>query len=169
MSVRHANPDDALGIGIVHVASWQAAYRGMITQDYLDSLDSAQRGANWRRYLNGPLQHDEFVFVAEAQPNHVLGFAHVGQSRDADGVGELRCLYVTPEHWGEGIGSDLMASSVDALVASGFTEATLWVLDNNSRARRFYEASGWILDQGTKQEMISGITVCEVRYLRALT
>lgn len=62
-----------------------------------------------------------------------------------------------------------MASSVDALVASGFTEATLWVLDNNSRARSFYEASGWTIDEGGKQEMIGGMTVCEVRYWRALT
>ena len=168
MPVRHANPGDALGIGTVHVVSWQAAYRGVLAQDYLDSLDPTQRGANWRRYLDGPLPHDESVFVAEVQPNNVLGFANVGQSRDANGVGELRCLYVTPEHWGEGIGRDLMSSSVDALVACGFREATLWVLDSNNRARGFYETSGWALDQGAKQEMIGGITVCEVRYRRTL-
>lgn len=54
MPVRLADPDDALGIGTVHVVSWQAAYRGVVAQDYLDSLDPAQRGENWRRYLNGP-------------------------------------------------------------------------------------------------------------------
>jgi len=75
---------------------------------------------------------------------------------------------VTPEHWGEGIGRDLMLSSVDALVTCGFREATLWVLDANNRARRFYETSGWAVDQGTKQETIAGITVCEVRYRRTL-
>ena len=75
---------------------------------------------------------------------------------------------MTPEHWGEGIGRDLMSSSVDALVACGFREATLWVLDSNNRARGFYETSGWALDQGAKQEMIGGITVCEVRYRRTL-
>ena len=168
MPVRHANPGDALGIGTVHVLSWQATYRGVLAQDYLDSLDPAQRGANWRRYLNEPRSRDEYVFVAELQPNHVLGFASVGPLRDSNEVGELRCLYVTPEHWGKGIGRDLMSSSVDALVACGFREATLWVLDSNSRARRFYEASGWSVDQGAKQETIGGMTVREVRYRRTL-
>ncbi|WP_298339748.1 GNAT family N-acetyltransferase [Ferrimicrobium sp.] len=168
MPVRHAKPGDALGIGRVHVASWQAAYRGVLAQDDLDSLDPAQRGANWRRYLNGPLASDESVFIAEVQPNTVLGFASVGQSRDANGVGELRCLYVSPEHWGQGVGGELLSSSIDALVACGFREATLWVLDSNDRARRFYEANGWAVDQGVKQETIGKITVREVRYRRAL-
>jgi hypothetical protein len=45
ISVRPATLADADGIGLVHVGSWQAAYRGKMPQDHLDGLDPARRAA----------------------------------------------------------------------------------------------------------------------------
>ncbi len=51
-----------------------------------------------------------------------------------------------PEWWGLGVGRDLLDSATTHLVASGFSEAVLWVLEKNLRARAFYEKHGWSQD-----------------------
>ena len=67
--------------------------------------------------------------------------------------GELGRLHVHPDHWHEGVGRALH----DAAAAAGAT--TLWVIDANERARRFYERNGWVLDPTERQGN-------EVRYRR---
>jgi hypothetical protein len=42
---------DAEAIGLVHVCSWQAAYRGKIPQDYLNRLDPAGHAKAWRQVM----------------------------------------------------------------------------------------------------------------------
>ncbi len=61
-----------------------------------------------------------------------------------------------------------MERAVDELSAMGFTEATLWVMDTNVRARRFYEIAGWSTDGGEKDELFRGAPIHEVRYRRSL-
>ena len=61
-----------------------------------------------------------------------------------------------------------MACVLSALSGAGFDEATLWVLDTKSRARRFYEAAGWHAGGAVKQDARRGFVLNEVRYRRAL-
>ena len=61
-----------------------------------------------------------------------------------------------------------MSESLDRLAAVPFFEATLWVLDSNPRARRFYEVGGWTLDGAARPHTIGGQSVQEIRYRRAL-
>jgi len=44
----------------------------------------------------------------------------------------------------------------------GFVEVTLWVLEENRNARRFYEKYGFTLDGGTRTYPKTGVP--EVRY-----
>ncbi|HUZ14719.1 MAG TPA: GNAT family N-acetyltransferase, partial [Gaiellaceae bacterium] len=101
------------------------------------------------------------MLVAE-EGGVVVGFAWTGDSRDEPGKGELFAIYVVPEAWGSGAGSALMASALEAL--RSYSSATLWVLEDNPRARRFYEREGWSLDGGRRDEEFLGVTVAEVRY-----
>jgi len=164
--VRTARPADAAGIGLVHVRSWQAAYPGLIPQDFLDALHPDKRAEGWRQYLDGGPRAREALLVTEGGTG-VDGFALVGPSRDEDGAGgpgEVYALYVLPERWRRGAGRELMTAALDALGGFGFAEATLWVLEGNDRARRFYEAVGWTADGATKTETPQGFSITEVRY-----
>lgn len=60
--------------------------------------------------------------------------------------GWLDALYVLPENWGTGVGSQLHDEAVRRIRTSGCPEARLWVLERNEQARRFYEHRGWRLD-----------------------
>ena len=52
-------------------------------------------------------------------------------------------LYVLPEWWSRGIGRALHDEVLERQRAAGAERCNLWVLEENTRARRFYERLGW--------------------------
>jgi hypothetical protein len=62
-----------------------------------------------------------------------------------------------------------MNAALGRLAEAGFTEATLWALDSNVRARRFYEAGGWSADGALKNDESRGFPMTEVRYHKSLS
>jgi GNAT superfamily N-acetyltransferase len=165
MEVRVATSTDADGIARVQERTWQAAYRHVFPAGELD------RGGfihpeRWRtRIARPPAGWATFVAV---QDGGVMGFASVGPSRDEQGVGELYAIYVEPEQWSTGTGRALIERSEEQLRGS-YAEATLWVLEENPRARAFYERCGWSLDGERKSEERWGVSAAEVRYRKRLT
>jgi GNAT superfamily N-acetyltransferase len=59
-------------------------------------------------------------------------------------------LYVVPERWGSGIAVELHDEALGVVRAEGFEQCHLWVLEDNRRARRFYERLGWRLNERTR-------------------
>ena len=160
MRIREAEPKDAQAIAEVHVRSWQAAYRGQLTDDYLDGLSVEERLEQHRRSLEEPRAEWRTWVVDDG--GRVAGFAVTGPSEDADAdrsTGEVYAIYIEPDRVGTGIGRDLFEHAVEDLRARGFTAATLWVLETNERARRFYEVAGWRTDGTETTERVD----CEMR------
>ena len=169
-TLRAARLDDAAAIGLVHVRCWQETYAGHFPQQFLDGLDPAQRADRWRRTLGRTDRDRQAALVADLDGT-VGGFASVGPCRDDDahGAGEVYAFYLRSALWGQGLGRQLMAAALDTLAGFDFDEATLWVLEGNDRARRFYEAGGWSADGASKVDDGLGFPIAEVRYRRALT
>jgi len=165
--IRPAQPDDALALARVHVRSWQAAYRSLLPDEYLDQLHPEDRAARCDFSHADPQK--PYTQVAESE-GAIVGFATTSPARDADcaGLGELLALYVAPENWGQAIGRQLAAAARQRLIAQGFTEAVLWMLQGNARADRFYRNDGWLPDGSHKQDTIWGIILPEIRYRRPL-
>ena len=164
---RLADLEDLEAIARVHVASWQVAYRGVFPDDFLAALSVERRTAGWHRALAEDPSLRLYVAVEEGV---IAGFAAVSASRDPDAddrVGELQAIYLDPPVWGTGVGAQLHAVAIADLSDRGFAEATLWVLDVNSRARRFYERQGWQVDNLTREEEIGGDRITEVRYRKS--
>jgi GNAT superfamily N-acetyltransferase len=170
MRVRRAEVEDAAAIARVHVGSWQVAYRGLIPQDYLDRLDPRQRREGWARGLAASQWPRSGTLVAEGDDG-IVGFIHIGPSRDDDAdptVGEVAAIYALPAVWGAGVGRGLMDAALAGLGQAGYAQATLWVLETNARARRFYAAAGWRPDGAVKVDATRGFPLSEVRYRRPL-
>jgi ribosomal protein S18 acetylase RimI-like enzyme len=171
--IRPIEERDADALARVHVRSWQAAYRGQVPDDYLDRLpdEIPQRAARWKGFIRDAPSVGRALLAAE-EDGRVVGFVNVGPPDDADAVGphvgELYAIYLDPDAWGKGIGRALMDAAVKILTDGGYTEAVLWVLGTNARARRFYEIAGWRPDGGTKVEHRGHVELREVRYRRAL-
>ena len=166
--VRDAVPEDAEGVARVHVASWQVAYDHIFPAEALARLDETadRRAAHWRREVEGRVPLSS-TLVAESA-GEVVGFVDVRPSRDDDAeaerTAELTAIYVAPPAWGSGAGRLLMTEALDRLRRLGFEEATLWVLADNPRARRFYELAGWRDDGAVKEDEFLDTRVREVRY-----
>jgi ribosomal protein S18 acetylase RimI-like enzyme len=167
MLVRPAEPDDALAVARVHVRSWQAAYRTLLPDDYLDQLRPEDRAQKYNFSSLDQLQPQTIV-AAEAGVIH--GFATTAPARESDmpGSGELCALYVDPDQWSRGIGSALVAAARSRLFDLGFRHAVLWVLVGNVRAERFYRIDRWAPDGQRRTESVWGVTVDEIRYQRTL-
>jgi ribosomal protein S18 acetylase RimI-like enzyme len=157
--VRRAQAGDAATLGEIHVRTWQTAYEHVFGAERLEAMSAERRTEQWRRWLAEGVE----AWVYEDDAGAVAGFVWVGDSREASGEGELYAIYVLPEAWGSEAGRQLMAVGRDAL-RSAYPTSVLWVLEDNPRARRFYEREGWALDGGRKEEELLGVTVVEVRY-----
>jgi ribosomal protein S18 acetylase RimI-like enzyme len=169
--IRAARVADAPQIAVVHVLSWQGAYRGLLPQAYLDGLDPAQRVGRWERSLAEANRGRNGVLVADASGT-LLGFVGYSPSRDGDAdpgrAGEIDAIYLLPRAWGKGVGRRLMDAALGRLGEAKFEQVRLWVLDSNVRARRFYEAGGWHADGAQKVDESRGFPVTQVRYQRTL-
>jgi GNAT superfamily N-acetyltransferase len=159
VEIRRAAVGDAAAIAEVHVRTWQGAYAHIFGAEQLANMDVVVRSERWRRWL----EQEELAFVA-IEDGRIVGFVWVGPSREPDAQGELYAIYVLPDSWGSGAGAELMRAGVDAMRSAGYAEAVLWVLEDNPRARRFYEREGWSLDGGVKDDSHLGVPVTEVRY-----
>jgi GNAT superfamily N-acetyltransferase len=102
----------------------------------------------------------------------VVGFSHICPTRDDDRdpatTGEITSIYLAPEAWGGGNGLALMTASIEQLTEAGYLTATLWALDTNARARRFYEIGGWRTDGATKRHDWGTFVCTDVRYVKGL-
>jgi ribosomal protein S18 acetylase RimI-like enzyme len=166
-NIRRATGSDRFAAATVHVRAWQLAYRGIIPNGTLDGMNVANRVDQYPFDL--PESSDPKTLIA-TKGDELGGWVILGPSRDDDEAkfGEIWALNVDPDHWRSGAGSLLMAGAEELLVAGGFTEAILWVLEDNVQGRHFYEAVGWRLDGQDRTIAIGGSDLVEVRYGRAL-
>lgn len=154
-----------MAVAVVHVRSWQAAYRGLVPDDFLDGLQPGDRAA---RYTFG-VEWPRTIVVED--DTEIGGFATAGSCRDADAgpaTGELWAIYLDPSWWGRGAGRELIVEA-RRLLATEFSTARLWVLTGNAQARAFYEKDGWKPEEGENYFELGGVQVGETRYRRDLS
>jgi GNAT superfamily N-acetyltransferase len=168
MLIRSATVADAHGLAVVHVRSWQEAYRGLLPQDVLDNLSIAEREANWARIIAETPRGSQTLVVLDG--DRLVGWASYGAARDPDavGTGELWGIYVHPDAWSTGVGHLLIGAVEEALRTDGHTAAYLWVLEGNERAAAFYERHGWESDDGEKVDRRPGLVLRERRHVKRL-
>jgi len=169
LQIREADPRDADQIAQVHVRSWQAAYRGLISQEVLDTMSVAKRAETWSEIIATPAPLHISLLVAE-RGDRVIGWASLGAGRDPglQAQGEVYGIYVDPDEWSTGCGHALLLAAEQRIAEAGHDTAYLWVLDGNSRADTFYARHGWTEDGSTKTDERAGFTLLEHRRVKSL-
>lgn len=164
MSIRAATPADARGIAGTHVAAWKIGYRELLPQAVLDAQSIEEREATWLGFLTDDA-NDVRTLVAE-DSGDITGFISIiGVARDEDarpGTAEIPALYVHPLRWRNGIGLELMLVALSALRAADVIDVTLWVIEDNERARAFYARCGFTPDGARKRNQF-GVTEVRLR------
>jgi len=159
--VRPADVDDAAAIARVHVESWRTTYRGLLPDNFLDSLSQGRYLERWLRSLGDDATR---VYVAE-DAHEVVAFASGGRERAGeDGYsGELYAIYVLEKAQRKGHGIGLARAVTGGLREMGLGDMIVWVLRDNSPARRFYERLGGTYVR-TQPVTIGSVELQEVSY-----
>lgn len=166
-SIRYVNASDIDALATIHSRSLQTAFKDIVSDDILDNAFSFERRrSGFTRELSEGRPTSAIVFDGDNE----VGLLSFGASRyidvDEDTI-ELWRIYLIPEAWGSGIGEELFSWGIEEIRGRGYKRIILWVLEENSRARRFYEKHEFFQD-GRSIEVDHGRKVNELLYIRDL-
>ena len=136
MNLREANPDDTERIREVAESSMTTSYA--LSPQQIDGVVEDQFGEE--RLSDGMDDGDAVLLVAEddmdGESTTVVGVV----SGRVDGeTGEIRWLFVDPEHRGKGIGTELFETAVDRLRDGGADRVRALTLEANTEGAQFFE------------------------------
>lgn len=159
MEIRFILPADLRSeISRVYEESWKFSYKGIVPQSYLDSIPEGQ----WASMVDSPGRNTLLCI----EDGKIVGTTSFSRSRFEQfaGWGEIISIYLLPDYMGRGYGRALLEAAVDELKKMGYADVFLWVLEENSRARRFYEKMGFTLTDDYIDDYIGGKELREIRY-----
>lgn len=160
--VRPATPDDAPAIRQVARETWHAAYDDVIGPDAVDSVVDEWYGVAG---LRESIQREDGLFLVadrsaeneldgEVEPDgEVVGFAQ-GVLADEDEPAWLPRIYVHPDRWGEGVGSELLGRVEAWLRDAAAERLRLAVMADNEVGNAFYEKHGYEVVEERDEEVL---------------
>lgn len=161
--VEPATTDDARDIATVARESWHAAYDDILGEATVEEIvDDWYAVAALREQIA-----DEAQCFRVARADRVLdGFAHAGPHAEKDCWALFR-IYVAPQRWGEGVGTDLLDAVEAAIRARGASVYELGVLAQNEIGVGFYESRSFErVDTSTVE--LAGVETIEYTYRKPL-
>lgn len=153
MEVRKADAEDSTVVGEVHSSAWKSAYRGIIPDDYIDSDTASKRTEEFLESL----KDDKCTYFILEESGNAAGIV---KTREENNTLEIESIYILNECRGKGVGRQFM----DFIKTyKPYDCITLWVLEANTKARRFYEQNGFVLN-GDTRTIKRGIELKQLRY-----
>jgi len=139
--IREAATADAPGIAALHAESWSAFYRGAFADEYLNGPVVDDRTKVWQGRVSDPAPN-QHVIVAE-DGGTIVGFACAYGADDEQWGTLLDNLHVRASLQGGGIGEGLVREIARwSLETQPEIGLYLGVLEQNTRAQRFYKRLG---------------------------
>lgn len=187
VSIKTATYQDASSIAHIQIAGWRASYQSIIPESHLNNLSVSAKTAFWQSVLIDPMKAKEILVARrdETSPSdeqtkvepQVLGFVSFGSADDPPGPGseameasrkgELRAIYVDPQHLAEDVGRCLWLAAREKMDELGYSTAVVSVFAGNERAIRFYHKAGFTESQ-TGHTMVGGETVGTIQLIKTL-
>lgn len=129
-------------IAPLHAASWQASYRGIFKDDYLNHEVGAERLRHWQAWVPRLVDCMGEIFLASIAGVPV-GFLciEIGPERALGAY--VDNLHVLPAGRGQGVGKLLVAAAQAWALKQGEAQLYLRVYEDNLQARAFYAHEGW--------------------------
>lgn len=116
-------------IGQVHSEAWQQAYAGVFPKSFLMEDTAEKRKQEFLETLG---KEDVFYYIVY-EDNTPIGIVKVIEEPDAY---EIASLYILEKYRNKGYGKQVIAYLQKELSPK---RIRLWVLEENTEARRFYE------------------------------
>ena len=142
--IRNVKKEDLRAVSEIVVRGWKTAYKGIIDNEYLESLKVED---NYQKRLK---DYNENGFVVAELNGEIVGFCRYTLenlfSKELTEIdGEISALYVKPELKRNGIGRKLVEYVFNEFKKNGNENIVLWCLKENYPSRAFYEKMGGVL------------------------
>lgn len=131
---------DTDAIRQVASASWHTAHAPLISSEKANSF--FEREYDEAR-IRAKITDDAGRFEVAVDDSGIVGFVTAAPVDQSPRVFGLSWLYVHPDRWGEGIGTQLHTTVKQAIEQRGGERIRLGVLAGNERAIHFYERAGY--------------------------
>jgi len=163
LTLREAAERDFAAIARLHAESWRSAYRGMLSDEYLDHRVHLERTTLWQQRFSERAEKPFFVILAEVE-EELTGFGCVFPDEHPTYGAFLDNLHVVPQRTGHGIGRRLLSAIAERLLTDERRGGLyLWVIEQNARARQFYAKAGALEVECAELSMPDGSRQKEMR------
>lgn len=142
--IRLAGPEHVEQIADLYLRNWREAYKGLLSQDYLDALTMEAICDKWSDYITQP-EHGVFMVMEEAEegkPEKLAGFVGFKPYHRLENCIYVYSLHVEKHMRGQGIGSALVRKIAEKGCAEGYPRMGVCVVVGNDNARRLYAELG---------------------------
>jgi putative acetyltransferase len=130
--IREARADQAQSLAAIQRDASLAGYAHIFPPE-LYPYPTGVVAQRWEEFL----ADDEVTVLVAEEDGATTGVAACSSEW-------LDSLYVLPQWWKRGVGRALHDEVLARQRAGGCERCHLWVLEDNDRARRFYERLGWV-------------------------
>jgi GntR family transcriptional regulator len=148
IALRPARAGDGGALATVFIDAWKGGYRGIVEDEVIDAWDHDEVTIWLEELVRNP---DVRTVVAE-RSSEVVGFAAYGSDDDEPESGHLFSLYVATWASGQGIGRLLLTRVINELDPRSSRAITLWLFEENDRARHLYESAGFVPEGSRRVE-----------------
>lgn len=173
MRLREATAGDAPAVASVAADAWWAAASSALSADAVrTALADLYDEAFLAEVAAEAAEADDFRFlvavdeVDDADGDKVVGFASA--AREWADEAELFTLYVDPDRWDEGIGTELLSALESWAAERGAERLVCSALADNAVAVDFLESRGFERSREVDAE-VGGETVPEYEFERSLS
>jgi ribosomal protein S18 acetylase RimI-like enzyme len=172
VTVRPATRDDVSTIQTIGERGWRATYGDFLASETIDAaMDKWYTSETTREFVD---QEDVGYFVAE-RDGGVVGYVSGGPEEgdvgdngpDEATTARLGAIYVDPDCWGEGAGTELLAAFEHWCRDQGYDAVVLDVLADNEIGISFYRTHGFERVEKRETELF-GESVQEFEFRREI-
>ena len=129
---------DIDNVAALWLSNWQSTYRGLLPDDFLNSLQFEDGCANWTKYISVP----ENRIYAAFDGDGFLGFAACEPDCELRDCLYLHSLHVAEQVRGRGVGTQLISRVWQRAVELRCSGLSICVVRGNEKARRLYVCLG---------------------------
>ena len=141
VQIRYAGRDDLYQVAAFLHDCWQAEYRQIVSDDFLDTMTIEERHEGLlKRFDEGS---SDFLIMLE--DNIMIGASVFGKSftEGYERDGEISAIYLRHDFIGQGYGHVFFTRIEQELAAKGYDNLVMDLLGGNARALKFYLAHGY--------------------------
>ena len=163
IQIRKVKIGDEKTLAYIQTESWRKAFADIISKEDMEKYADINKAEEMYRYLLKSGVGNGSILLIDDNP-HCIAYWDKTREEDMDGYAELICIHSLEDNWGKGYGSLMMDHVLKEIKEASYENVMLWVFEENTRARRFYEKHGFVK---TDKKKMFGDSV-EVMYSRKL-